>query len=72
METTIYNEDSRVITLKIWSLVTEFLGDSGIYVSKIRKHGAADRAGLEIGDKIISVKVYKLFFKFLNKFIIFF
>merc|ERR1712008_221417 len=29
-------------------------GDSGIYVSKIRKHSAADRAGLEIGDKIIS------------------
>ena len=33
------------------------LGDSGIYVSKIRKHSAADRAGLEIGDKIISVMI---------------
>merc|ERR1712242_285971 len=29
-------------------------GDSGIFVSKIKKHSAADRAGLEIGDKIIS------------------
>ena len=33
----------------------QFSGDSGIFVSKIKKHSAADRAGLEIGDKIISV-----------------
>ena len=33
-----------------------FVGDPGIFVSKIKKHGAADRAGLEIGDKIIAVR----------------
>jgi len=29
-------------------------GDCGIFVSKIKKHSAADRAGLEVGDKIIA------------------
>lgn len=30
-------------------------GDCGIFVSKIRKHGSADKAGLEVGDKLIQV-----------------
>ena len=35
------------------------VGDSGIFISKIRKHGAADKAGLEVGDKLVQVKKYK-------------
>ena len=38
----------------------KFSGDSGIFVSKIKKHSAADRAGLEIGDKIITVSFSKV------------
>ena len=29
-------------------------------MSKIKKHSAADRAGLEVGDKIIAVSVYEI------------
>ena len=46
-----------ILTINFFSSSCQFSGDSGIFVSKIKKHSAADRAGLEIGDKIISVRI---------------